>query len=95
MAILLVAFIYIFGRLLKEKAKSRKLKKIENELFQKGNTEQINPDLLAEEQAELLPYDKSFEVHRDNIKIGKYCVQIVLLQWLSTTREHWIDITRV
>ena len=68
---LIFAAVCLVVRLQKEKAKSEMAKQARDILFQKGNVDQLNPDFTAEEQAELLPYDKSFEVHKDKIKIGK------------------------
>jgi hypothetical protein len=36
----------------------------------KGNSKEINPELLIEEQIELLPYDKRWEFPRNRLKLG-------------------------
>lgn len=38
--------------------------------FQKGQAENINPDLSIDEQADLLPYDKKWEFPVENLCIG-------------------------
>ena len=69
--ILAIASIYLVRKLRREKAKRAKAKEIRNYLFREGNVNQLNTELTADEQAELLPYDKSFEVHRDKIALGR------------------------
>ena len=69
--ILICAAIYLVRRLRREQAKSEEHKKTKKFLFERGKVEEINPDMTAGEQAELLPYDKSFEVERSRIKIGE------------------------
>lgn len=68
---LILGSLYLFRRLRREKAKSEAQKQTRRFLFEKGNVNQLNPDFTAEEQAELLPYDKSFEVEREKIIIGR------------------------
>ncbi|XP_065345799.1 vascular endothelial growth factor receptor 1-like isoform X2 [Cloeon dipterum] len=58
--------------------KIRKERKLRNELtraglhqFEVGAIECINPDLGVDEQAELLPYDRKWEIAREKIKLGK------------------------
>ena len=58
-------------RLRREKRKSEAAKEVQRLLFNEGKLDQLNPDKTADEQAELLPYDKSFEVSRDRICIGR------------------------
>ena len=43
-------------------------------LFKQGNVEQLNPDCTADEQAELLPYDPSWEIEKEYIKLGMHMV---------------------
>ncbi|KAK7068925.1 hypothetical protein SK128_008581 [Halocaridina rubra] len=40
-------------------------------LFERGRPNELNPDCSADEQAELLPYDKKCEVSRDRITFGQ------------------------
>ncbi|RXG54451.1 Vascular endothelial growth factor receptor 1 [Armadillidium vulgare] len=40
-------------------------------LFQEGKAAKLNKECTIEEQAELLPYDHSYEVERENITLGK------------------------
>lgn len=42
--------------------------------FQEGQIGSLNPDLSIGEQADLLPYDKKWEVPREKIKLGKLIV---------------------
>ncbi|XP_018021344.1 vascular endothelial growth factor receptor 1 isoform X4 [Hyalella azteca] len=58
-------------RLKREKAKSEQRKAARRILFQTGKIDEINAQLMVEDQADLLPYDTSFEVPRDRIKIGR------------------------
>ncbi|KAJ8976163.1 hypothetical protein NQ317_002051 [Molorchus minor] len=39
--------------------------------FEKGAVENINPDLNIDDQAELLPYDRKWELPIENLKLGK------------------------
>lgn len=38
--------------------------------FEKGDLECLNPELCIDDQAELLPYDKKWEVPMDKLKLG-------------------------
>ncbi|RXG56567.1 Platelet-derived growth factor receptor alpha [Armadillidium vulgare] len=58
--------------------KIKKRKNIRNDmlqfelfLFQEGKAAKLNKECTIEEQAELLPYDHSYEVERENITLGK------------------------
>lgn len=56
------------------KRKSRALRKfhaVELECFEQGNTDGINENLTLDQQADLLPYDKSYEFNRNALKLGK------------------------
>ncbi|XP_030755261.1 vascular endothelial growth factor receptor 1 isoform X3 [Sitophilus oryzae] len=68
---LLIAIIYIIFRIKKDKELKRKLKSLGLENFHKGNPEQLNPEIGIGDQAELLPYDKKWEVSFDQLKLGK------------------------
>lgn len=39
--------------------------------FEEGNIDGINPGLMLDEQADLLPYDKKFEFSRENLELGQ------------------------
>ncbi|XP_059483009.1 vascular endothelial growth factor receptor 1-like isoform X2 [Neocloeon triangulifer] len=67
--------IFLFVMLIMKIQKERKLR---NELtraglhqFEVGAVECINPDLGVDEQAELLPYDRKWEIPKEKIKLGK------------------------
>ena len=49
----------------------RRMNAVELECFRNGNTEGINANLTLDEQADLLPYDKSYEFPRKNLKLGQ------------------------
>lgn len=38
--------------------------------FEKGNIENINPELGIDDQAELLPYDRKWEFPIEKLKLG-------------------------
>jgi FMS-like tyrosine kinase 1 len=38
--------------------------------FESGAVECINPELGVDEQAELLPYDRKWEIPKEKIKLG-------------------------
>ena len=40
-------------------------------MFNDGDPTSINSDLGVDDQADLLPYNKSFEFERDKLKLGK------------------------
>ncbi|KAL1506846.1 hypothetical protein ABEB36_006133 [Hypothenemus hampei] len=69
--LLLVALIFIFIRIKKERQLRRELKLLGLENFHKGSPENLNPDLLIDDQAELLPYNKKFEFPIEQLKLGK------------------------
>lgn len=39
--------------------------------FENGNLQSLNPDLVLNEQADSLPYDRKFEFPRQRLKLGK------------------------
>jgi FMS-like tyrosine kinase 1 len=54
------------------------LQKLQKELnlaglanFEKGAVESINPELPVDEQADLLPYDQTWEFPREKLILGK------------------------
>lgn len=49
----------------------RELKAAGLENFEEGDIEKINPELPLEDQADLLPYDKSYEFPKEQLKCGK------------------------
>ncbi|XP_068207009.1 vascular endothelial growth factor receptor 1-like isoform X2 [Palaemon carinicauda] len=69
--VLVFVVLYLVKRVKNERKFRKSFRQNELYLFEKGNIGQLNPDCTADEQAELLPYDPTWEVDRDNIKIGK------------------------
>ncbi|KAB7494814.1 hypothetical protein Anas_11971 [Armadillidium nasatum] len=61
-------FLTIFG---KEKNIRNDMHQFELFLYQEGKAGKLNKECTIEEQAELLPYDHSYEVERENITLGK------------------------
>ena len=55
----------------REKRLRRELRRNAEYLFNEGNVDQINPDSQINEQAELLPYDRRWEVDRRRITLGE------------------------
>nr|WOX59914.1 receptor tyrosine kinase PVR2A1 [Gecarcinus lateralis] len=70
-AILVMVVVFLVNRVKRERKLRKSLRANEIFLFEKGNICQLNPDCTADEQAELLPYDKKWEVLRKNITLGK------------------------
>ncbi|XP_066150406.1 vascular endothelial growth factor receptor 1-like isoform X2 [Euwallacea fornicatus] len=68
---LIVALVFICVKSRKERRLRKLLKNLGLENFHKGNPENLNPDLGVDDQAELLPYDKKFEISIEDLKIGK------------------------
>ncbi|CAL4061662.1 unnamed protein product, partial [Meganyctiphanes norvegica] len=68
---MIVLVIWLFLRVKKEKDFKNEFRKNELYLFEKGNVGDLNQDCLADEQAQLLPYDKQWEIPRDDIDMGK------------------------
>ncbi|KAJ9600280.1 hypothetical protein L9F63_009456, partial [Diploptera punctata] len=75
---LLVLVPAVLGLLIFLVIKIRRERKLQRELnlaglanFEKGALENINPELPVDEQAELLPYDKSWEFPVEKLKLGK------------------------
>ncbi|KAK9873019.1 hypothetical protein WA026_020752 [Henosepilachna vigintioctopunctata] len=70
-AIVIAAFIAIYVK----DARKKKLEKVLREAglanFEKGQLENLNPDLGIDDQAELLPYDTKWEFPIINLKLGK------------------------
>ncbi|KAL7632249.1 UNVERIFIED_CONTAM: hypothetical protein RMT77_017433 [Armadillidium vulgare] len=72
--ILIISFSFVIFLAIKIK----KNKNIRNDMLQlelfllrEGKARQLNKECTLEEQAELLPYDHSYEVERENITLGK------------------------
>ena len=68
--ILMLVVLELLRRVKKEKDLRKELEKKRKDLFVYGNTEQLNPDCPIDEQAELLPYNEDWEIHRDDISLG-------------------------
>ncbi|XP_019866136.2 vascular endothelial growth factor receptor 1 isoform X3 [Aethina tumida] len=68
-SLILVVFLTIHIR--REKLLQKELKEAGLAHFQKGQAENINPDLGIDEQADLLPYDKKWEFPVENLCIEK------------------------
>ncbi|XP_066251648.1 vascular endothelial growth factor receptor 1-like [Euwallacea similis] len=68
---LIFALMFICVKNRKERRLKKLLKNLGLENFHKGNPENLNPDLGVDDQAELLPYDKKFEISIEDLKIGK------------------------
>lgn len=47
------------------------LKAMTFELFREGEAKRINPDISISEQVEMLPYEKKYEIERENVILGK------------------------
>ena len=52
-------------------AKYKQLTKGQLAMFENGDPDSINPELGVDDQANLLPYNKSFEFEREKLKLGK------------------------
>ncbi|KAB7496543.1 Vascular endothelial growth factor receptor 1, partial [Armadillidium nasatum] len=73
-----IIFIIVFSFVIIFVIRNKKNKNIRNDMLQlelfflrKGNVCKLDKECTIEEQAELLPYDNSFEVERANITLGK------------------------
>lgn len=53
----------------------KELQEAVQDLFNSGRIEELNPDMPAEEQAQLLPYDPKWECSRADIKLGEILIQ--------------------
>jgi FMS-like tyrosine kinase 1 len=69
--IFLPAAIFLTIKLKKAERLKKELNALGLENFEKGGLENINPELRLEDQVDLLPYDKKWEIPRENIKLGK------------------------
>lgn len=71
-AVLLISVIvYLFVRVRREQKLRQELTKVGLMNFEEGAIANLNMDLGVEDQAELLPYDRSFEFSREKLKLGK------------------------
>ncbi|RXG67321.1 Vascular endothelial growth factor receptor 3, partial [Armadillidium vulgare] len=70
---LIITVVVIFLAIKTKKKKNMRNDMLELELFllQEGKAAKLNKECTIEEQAELLPYDHSYEVERKNITLGK------------------------
>ncbi|KAB7505014.1 hypothetical protein Anas_11541 [Armadillidium nasatum] len=73
-----IIFIIVFSFVIILVIRIKKNKIIRNDMLQlelfflrEGNVGKLNKECTIEEQAELLPYDNSFEIERENITLGK------------------------
>ncbi|KAB7494224.1 Vascular endothelial growth factor receptor 1 [Armadillidium nasatum] len=69
--ILCSVVIFLVIRVKKESKLRKDIRQTQLYLFEKGNVGDLNKECTIDEQAELLPYDHTYEVERENIKIGK------------------------
>ncbi|KAB7502413.1 Vascular endothelial growth factor receptor 3 [Armadillidium nasatum] len=58
-------------RIKKNKIIRNDMLQLELFLLREGNVSKLNKECTIEEQAEMLPYDNSFEIERENITLGK------------------------
>lgn len=63
--------VYQFVRTRRDRRLLEQLKAAGLANFVEGNVDHINPDLMLNDQADLLPYDKSFEFPREQLKLDK------------------------
>ncbi|XP_076036134.1 vascular endothelial growth factor receptor 1-like [Oratosquilla oratoria] len=68
--VLIAAVVMLWRRVQKERKHRKSFRKIELYMFEQGRLGEINRDCTADEQAELLPYDKAWEIPRNRITIG-------------------------
>ena len=69
--LVLVLSIILAWRVKVYQAKYKKLSAQELLMFEKGDPSSINPELGVDDQADLLPYNKSYEFPRESLKLGK------------------------
>lgn len=71
-ALLVIVVVFLMNRVKKEQRIRRSFRELKRDLFEKGNTDLLNPACTADTQAEMLPYDKkNWEMPRQNITLGK------------------------
>ncbi|RXG55344.1 Vascular endothelial growth factor receptor 1 [Armadillidium vulgare] len=69
--ILCSVVIFLIIRVKKESKLRKDIRQQQLYLFDKGNVGDLNKECTIDEQAELLPYDHTYEVESENIKLGK------------------------
>ncbi|XP_076382319.1 vascular endothelial growth factor receptor 1 [Megalopta genalis] len=67
----LILAIYFVLKVRRDGMKRRKLVEAAFMHFEKGNVENLNPDLTVDDQADLLPYDNKWEFPKEKLKLGK------------------------
>lgn len=67
--VLLTVFIVI--RVIQKRKNESLNFSLDTATFESGNVDSINPNAYLDEQADLLPYDKSFEFPVEKLKLGK------------------------
>ena len=70
-AIVLILSVVLAWRVKVYNAKYKQLSERELKMFNDGDPTSINSELGVDDQADLLPYNKSFEFERDKLKLGK------------------------
>ena len=81
---LILFILHLVRRVNREKKFRKDLKQNQLELFEKGNIAHLNPEFTLDEQADLLPYDRDYEVDKDNIVFGMNCkLRMSYLKFLS------------
>lgn len=68
---LVIAVVLISMFYCKKKKELKAMKAAGIEDFDKGNVEQMNPELALDEQADLLPYKSEYEFPKEKLKLGK------------------------
>ena len=69
--IVVILSIILAWRVKVYQAKYKQLTAQELLMFEKGDPNSINPELGVDDQADLLPYNKSYEFPRESLKLGK------------------------
>ncbi|XP_014211548.1 vascular endothelial growth factor receptor 1-like [Copidosoma floridanum] len=69
--VLTVLLIYFCLKVRHEKLMRKQLLEAGLTYFEEGALDCINPELMVDDQAELLPYDRKWEFPREKVKLGK------------------------
>lgn len=69
--ILTAVIVVLIIKIRKEREYKMEVKALTVELFRDGETKHINPNVPISEQVEMLPYDKKYEIDRNDVTLGR------------------------
>ncbi|GAB6023673.1 hypothetical protein CHUAL_008436 [Chamberlinius hualienensis] len=69
--VIIVGGVFLFRRVYRERKDKAEWEQLQHQLFDEGNLQAYNPELPLDEQVSTLPYDKSWEIPKERLRLGR------------------------